>query len=349
MYCYELLQVVFFFFFLPWQPCHISFPHIGSCCIHLPHFLIPSKPHQATFYISLCLSLFLCLIQLSLKILECHVCFHLPRRIIKFKKIRPPLLFKTHNATMSKIWQLLFKRILFSLCKKRGLATFTFICSHDYDFFLQARNGINCNIIVTISLMSRGAWINEWNSRKNSSRDWGFKFKFGQSSALWKVCVVVARHTCLMSKNNMLHRSWSSSWRILFLLLINFLVCETNLLETSEYVIPQTPWSIFCLVLIFWGLGSLFGSFYSKTLKCNALTFFCLFVELSSCRCKFGSPMIYDFKVLLNQSLLECASSVFGFYASFILLIQSIHLHMSFAHLHFCCVEDFSYPSILWT
>jgi len=30
--------------------------------------------------------------------------------------------------------------------------------------------------------------------------------------------------------------------------------------------------------------------------------------------------MIYAFKVLLNQSLLECASSVFGFYASFIIL-----------------------------
>jgi hypothetical protein len=34
---------------------------------------------------------------------------------------------------MSKIWQLLFKRILFFLCNKIWLFVFTFICSHDYD------------------------------------------------------------------------------------------------------------------------------------------------------------------------------------------------------------------------
>jgi len=35
-------------------------------------------------------------------------------------------------------------------------------------------------------------------------------------------------------------------------------MCEANLFETSDHVIPQTPWSIFCFVLFFfclWFLG----------------------------------------------------------------------------------------------
>jgi len=32
-------------------------------------------------------------------------------------------------------------------------------------------------------------------------------------------------------------------------------MCEANLLETSDHVIPQTPWSIFCLVLFFFVFG----------------------------------------------------------------------------------------------
>jgi hypothetical protein len=97
------------------------------------------------------------------------------------------------------------------------------------------------------------------------------------------------------------------SWRILFLFLINFTSHVANLLETSEHVIPQTPWSIFlpCIVfflfLHFLGFGVFVWELVIQDfeLQCSNSFFGCL-LNFSSCRCMFGSTMIYVFRVLSN-------------------------------------------------
>jgi hypothetical protein len=94
----------------------------------------------------------------------------------------------------------------------------------------------------------------------------------------------------------------------------------------------------------------LFGSLWSKTLKCNALILFCLFVELSSSRCKFGSPMIYGFRVLSNWLYLFAnVHRVFLAFMNYLFYLNVDTFTHVLCNLHFFSVEDLWYPSILWT